>query len=262
VTPNAPRALPLSDIEVLARRVRNSPGRLAVFAGTPASVAAPQGMSEILRRSHRMDLGTTGGLTLIQNSAAFTPPRLEITTRQEAKGYVAVVQRTQTEDVVHESFYPAAGDHIRPGMKVQDGNRTIQYYWRVSGEMSELIRKGEQEHLDDAHRAFELTYLLVAQTINSVAGKPFGPASSADAAQQSAKTALEKILPRQLGVDPTGWADVLDRLLLQTASRDTLRWHSVVGGPPVTEGDKVILPIIVTDTTKIGRIRSSQVVNY
>jgi hypothetical protein len=57
--------------------------------------------------------------------------------------------------------------------------------------------------LDDAHRAFEPTYLLVAQTINSVIDKPLGRASSADAAQPSVKTALEKMSPGKLDVEPS-----------------------------------------------------------
>jgi|SRR5665213_366155 len=261
-----PRALPLSNIQALARHAKNSNDILVLFAGVSAPLPPPLGMSEIVRRGGFGQLGTAGGITLTKNAAAFTAPRFDTTSTHTRVGprvdHFATVQRTTAIDVVHESFYPAVGDHFRPGMTRQEGNRTFQYYWRVSREMSDLIRQGEQEHLDDARRAFELTYQLICNAINSLAGKPFGPASSPYAAQQLAEAALARILPNQLGVNPATWAQVLDRLLQQSKTRDTRQWHALSTGPPVTEGDRVLLPVMTSQTTNVGRVPSNQVVNY
>src|SRR5665213_3254980 len=152
-----PRALPLSNIQALARHAKNSNDILVLFAGVSAPLSPPLGMSEILRRGGFGQLGTAGGITLTKNAAAFTTPRFDTTSTHTRVGprvdHFATVQRTTATDIVHESFYPAAGDHFRPGMTRQEGNRTFQYYWRVSREMSDLIRQGEQEHLDDARPA-------------------------------------------------------------------------------------------------------------
>jgi hypothetical protein len=262
----APRVLPLSDIQTIARLARNSSDCLLLFAGVTVSVIPPDGMSEILRRGGFGELGTSGGITLIKNAAAFTVPRLNTLNTNKRVGnkvdHFATVQSTVANDVVHDSFYPEPGDHIRPGMTRQEGSRTFQYYWRVSQDMSDLIRQGEQEHLNDARRAFELTYQLIGNAINSLAGTPVGPAATPYAAQQLAEAALAQILPSQLGGGPATWVQVLDRLLQQSKARDTKQWHGLSTGPPVTEGDKVFLPVMLGQMTKIGLVPSSQIVNY
>jgi hypothetical protein len=262
----APRVLPLSDIQTIARLARNSSDCLLLFAGVTVPAFPPNGMAEILRRGGFGDLGPSGGITLIKSAAAFTVPRVDTLNTNQRVGnkvdHFATVQSTVAKDVVHESFYPAPGDHIRPGMTLREGSRTFQYYWRVSQEMSDLIRQGEQEHLDDARRAFELTYQLIGNAINSLAGTAFGPAATPYAAQQLAEAALAQILPSQLAGGPATWVQVLDRLLLQTKARDTKQWHGLSTGPPVTEGDKVFLPVMPVQLTRIGVVPSSQVVNY
>jgi hypothetical protein len=128
--------------------------------------------------------------------------------------------------------------------------------------MSSLLRQGEEEHLADAARAFALTYQLVAETINSLSGRRFGPASTPAAAQALAEAELARRLPPALGVNPARWVTELDRLLLQTRSRDQQGWHGVSTGPPVTEGTKIVHPLMTLAGTRIGQVPSSQVVNY
>ena len=263
--PALPRPLPLSEIQALSRwaaceRV------IVLFAGSTVAAPAPQGMSNILGKSGNLELGFTGGITLVKNAAAFTAPRFITTTNSTRVGHqvnhFASVQQTNATDVVYESLYPAPGDHIRPGMTHQDGGRIFQHYWRITQEVSDLIRQGEQEHLDDARRAFELTYGLICKSINSLLGQSFGPAPTPFGAEQLALAALAGALPRQVGTQPALWPQLLDRLLQQTKTRDTKGWHSIATGPPVTEGNKVLHPIVTTPTTSIGQIPSSQVVNY
>lgn len=108
---------------------------LIVHAGTPASRAAPGGMADIFRRGSTGTLGTSR-LTLIKSAAAFSAPRFATTNQVQRSGsrveHYAVVQRTSSSDATHDSFYPAAGDHQRPGMTQVIDGRTYNHYWRVS----------------------------------------------------------------------------------------------------------------------------------
>ena len=236
------------------------------MAGTATLQAAPGGLSDIIRRSGSSTLGATGGLTLTKSAAAFTPPVFVTRNVAERRGttveHFAEVERTSARDATHECFYPGPGDHVRPGMTQQVGGKTFTHHWRVSSQMSALIRQGEEEHLADGARAFALTYQLVADTINALAGRRFGPASTPAAAQALAEAELSRRLPAALGVNPARWVTVLDRLLLQTKSRDQQGWHGVATGPPVTEGTKILHPLMTVPGTRIGQVPSSQVVNY
>jgi hypothetical protein len=262
--PTHPHELELSEIQRLA--TRTEAGVLVLRAGSPSSQPAPGGMADILRRGGQGSLGVTGGLTLTKNAAAFTAPRFVTTNQAQRTGYrvdhYATVQRTTSADATHECFYPAAGDHLRPGMSQQIGGRTYQHYWRISRQISDLIRDGEQEHLDDALRAYELTYRCVENAINALAGQRFGPASTPAAAEQLAAAALARSLPSQLGTDPSTWVRVLDRLLGQSRARDSQGWHALSIDPPLTIANRIVHPVSTTRTTQIGRVASSQVVNY
>jgi hypothetical protein len=266
VTPATPRQLPFAVIQSLAARTPKARNLLIVHAGSPASRGAPSGMGDILRRGAGGTLGTSGGLTLIKSAAAFTAPRFTTTNQPQRSGsrveHYAVVQRTSSSDATHDSFYPAAGDHQRPGMTQVIEGRTYNHYWRVSQQVSDLIRQGEQEHLDDARRAYELTYKLIADAINALATQRFGPASTPAEAERLAEAALARKLPSQLGTNPATWVQVLERLLGQTKTRDTRGWHALSTDPDITVNNMIVHPISTTPTTQIGRVPSSQVVNY
>jgi hypothetical protein len=260
----SPSPLPLADIQRLAAETRIAV--MVLRAGTTSAKAAPGGMADILRRSAQTSLGTAGGLTLVKNAAAFTAPRFSTTNQPQRTGnrvdHYATVSRTSSSDATHESFYPAAGDHQRPGMTQQIGGRPYNHYWRISQQVSDLIRQGEQEHLDDALRAYQLTYKSVENAINALVGRRFGPASTPAAAERLAEAALAARLPTQLGTNPANWVQVLERLLAQTKTRDSKGWHALSIDPPLTVGNMIVHPVSATATTQIGRVPSSQVVNY
>jgi hypothetical protein len=221
-------------------------------------------MSEILSKGDHSSLGISGGLTLTKSAAAFVAPEFNTTTTHERTGYkvnhFAVVNRTKAEEAEHESYYPLAGNHLRPGMVQQIQGKTYKHYWVISDKVSELIKQGEQEHLDDAHEAFELTYGRIADEINALAGKRFGPASTPSAATALALAALESRLPRRLGTDPASWVAVLDRLLGLSKTRDTSGWHALRTDPPQTVRDMILHPVSTTASTQIGTVSSSEVV--
>jgi hypothetical protein len=261
-----PKLSSLAEIEEIASRVARDPRVVCAFAGSPVLKPAADGLGFILSQSCATSLGATGGLTLIKSATAFTAPafrtRATLVRRGSQVEHYAEVERASAADATHASYYPGPGEHLRPGMTQVIGGRTYRHYWRISRQMSDLIRQGEQEHLDDAQRAYDLTYGLICDAINSLAGQRFGPAANPDAATQVAERALASRLPGELGVNPANWAIVLDRLLRATHVRDTSGWHSISVDPPQTIGDKIIHRVTTTPATKIGQVPSIQVVNY
>src|SRR5262245_17729167 len=233
-------------------------------AGIPTPQNPPNGLASIRRQGAGGGIGVTGGLTLVPNAAAFQIPVFRTENVVVRNGnqvqHFAVVQRTTSSDVSIQSLYPAPGDHLRTTQRI--GNVTYTHYWRISPQVSQLIQRGEQEHLDDALRAYTLTYKLIADQINMLAGQRFGPAATPGDATQLAEAALARQLPLELGVDPANWVRVFDRLLLATKTRDTNGWHSLRNDPSRTEGTRIIEPVVPEATTRIGQVSSSQVVRY
>ena len=231
-------------------------------------MAAPNGLGRIISRTGggSTTLGTTGGLTLVKNAAAFTTPSFTTqnsSVRQDnVVNHFAQVQPTTSVDVIHECFYPGPGDHERPGMTQRIGSRVYTHYWRISQQISDLIRRGEEEHLEDSQRAYELTYKLITDTINSMVGQRFGPAQTPAEATRLAEAELARRLPEQLGTDPRNWVEVLNRLLGQTQERDRNAWHAITTDPPKTIGTRIIHPVATTASTRIGQVSSSEVVKY
>jgi hypothetical protein len=260
-----PRAASLAFIHSVEAIASQHDGGQILRAGTPLASHPPNGLADIMQRGGQASLGVSGGLTLTKSVAAFTAPAFVTATRHQRSGnqveHYAMVQATQSMDATHESCYPTAGHHLRPLMLQKIGRRTFNHYWDVSASISALIRDGEQEHLDDARRAYEITYKRVEDAINALAGQQFGPASTPAAATALAEQALARSLPPQLGTNPATWASTLDRLLKQTNMRDTNGWHTLDIGPPQTRGNMILHPVTPTSRTRIGQVPSSQVVN-
>lgn len=239
-----------------------------LFAGTPIVQNPPGGIRFIAGRSGGGGLGTAGGLTLRKNAAAFTTPVFTTTNRhQRTNGrnqHFATVQPTQTADVIHDSFYPGPGDHEFPAVApaLAGGASRYQSFYRISPALSNLIRQGEQEHLDDLQRAYELTYSLIARVINQISQREFGPANTPNEADQLAEQTLARLLPAALGSHPINWPRMLDRLLDMTETRDRQGWHSLSIGPPTRNGSDVIYPLHQEPTFRVGQVPSNQVVNY
>ena len=259
----------------IADRAVAAGGWVVARAGTPVVKSASQGMEWIKTEAARAaaasnltpapTLGVLAGLTLIKNSAAFTAPELKFETRTVKNGFkrthYAKLCRTTATDVTHDSYYPGAGDHVRSGLTTRVNGEIMTYYWRVTPAVSEKIRQGEEEHLADARRAWELTYQCVADAINSLAGKEFTSTTTPYDAEQAARAALDNLLPLSLRGGPANWPRTLDRLLGMTRTRDTSHWHDISGGPMKTVGKTIIIPVEI-DGAHIGQHPSGQVVNY
>lgn len=241
-------------------------GGLMVFAGTPMMKPAPNGLSQILSsRAGGGTLGVLGGLTLRKSANAYTQPKFQTQLSHQKKQFgadhFAEVLRTTTSDIALDCFYVGPGDHIRPGMVTTSGRTRLQHVWRVSKSVSDAIRKGEEEHLADVARAFEITYKLIADTINAMGGRKFGPAATPAAAHGLAEADLARRLPSQLGVNASMWVQVFDRLLNKTEERDKNGWHSLSTDPPFEEHGKIV-HVVSLSSAKIGTVPSSDLVKY
>lgn len=255
-----PQPLSLASIQLRATRAERDEGLTALLAGTPVGLAAPDGLAAIISKGSR----TPSGLTLLKNAAAFVPPSFQTVTSHQRAGYkvehYAVIQRASSRDAVHESFYPLPGEHRKPGQTRQVKGKTYRLYWSVSEETSKLIRRGEQEHLDDARRAYELTYKCIENHINALAGKKFGPATSPAGADEMAFAALMARLPVALRTKPAEWPKLLQRLLDKSKQRDDKGWHYIMLGAEETKEDKILQPLVAL--MKLGEASSEKLITY
>jgi hypothetical protein len=260
---SAIQAATLPDIAAADSGGRRS-GVLDLHAGMVAAQAPPAGLAAI--QAHEP---SAAGWTGIKMSGAFVSPNFS-TTRVPGKpgedSFVTVDPPVASPDAVHESLFPAPGDH-RWGDKTTEVKGVPFTAWhRVSATMSGRIAQGEAEHLADAQRAYELTYGLITRVVTSMAGQRFGPAKTPMEADKLAVAAFDAQLPVALSVRQPGfrgtWLAMLETLLRQSKLRDSRGWHDIELGPTLTEGHRWIYPLVPTGHTKIGTEAADAVVNY
>lgn len=273
----APQVASVNEID---RMNSESAGTVLAKAGKPEAEAPPDGVQTITdkKAGEPNSFGLTGGLTRIFSGSAFESPSFEVDVSEKTKGdsaqYFAQVQPTKSPDAVHESFYPAPGIHTRQ----LPGGVQVLY---ISNGVSNLIRKGEQEHLNDASRAYNLTYGLITKTINALSKKALGPAEDEDGAERLAEAIFQKMLAQALKKagqpqgalsDPSSWSQKLEDLIGKTLKRDTGHWHDVIyspyrpqGKPKFHEVDGVqheVMEVGPTGSTKIGKVKSKEIVKF
>jgi hypothetical protein len=243
------------------------PGALDLHAGIPAGQEPPEGMNTI--QAQNTTTMSAAGYTGIKMAGAFVTPDFATTWIRPPPGshdhYVTVDPPLASPDAVHESLYPEPGDHrwgVAKPAQLKEGTPSH----RVSMAMSRVIQDGEQEHLNDAARAYELTYGLITDRIAALGGRRFGPAPTPAAAEQLAANALDATLPPALSVRlpafRAAWVAVLEALLRQSSLRDLRGWHDIQHGKPVKRRDGYVYPLEHATTTRIGVVASDQVVNY
>jgi hypothetical protein len=265
VSARVPVAAAPAEIAERARTAEADPNVTLVFAGVPQKQDPPGGMQFIAKQPGEWGLGgQPAGYTSIKGAAAFTPPNFATQMSAEKDGfkrhYFVEVRSTTATDVEHASYYPGPGTHDNATSEQKDG--TYHYYWTITDKISELIRKGEQEHLNDAKRAYDLTYGLIAKEINAMVGKRFGPAETPAAAEQLAQAELIRRLPAALGSDPLNWFNVLETMLGMTTQRDKTHLHDLIPGKAVDRGKTLYIPLVTTEQTSIDQVPSDQIVNY
>lgn len=254
------RAAEVSEVETAGGRA----GRIDLHAGTPAAQATPGGMDAI-----QANEPSSAGWTGIKMAGAFITPNFTTTWIPPKPGqdhHVTVDPPVASPDAVHDALFPAAGDHRWGTKAVPDKGKVFTAWHRVSGTMSSAIQQGEHEHLNDAKRAYDLTYGLITTAIAALAGRRFGPAKTPAAAEALAMDALDATLPVALSVRQPAfrgaWLAMLEKLLRQSKLRDLRGWHDIEHGKPLNEGSRYVYPLQNTNQTKIGTVPSDQLVNY
>ena len=265
--------VPRTLTEIAAAESHLGGGTGVLRAGTPVAEGAPGGIGRIQGRSSERGAGITGGLTQRTNAAGFTAPMLTINGRATMTGshtrlFEATVEPTSAPDRVHPCFYAGPGYH-----DIRAGPRNARSWAYVSDTVSSSLRDGEQEHLDDARRAYDLSYGLVEREINALAARtraqPFRSTSSPSEAQEQAEAALAARLPPAFGATPTEklapsrWAAILDRLLERTERRDRSGWHYFGLTPaPETHEGRDVYTVGAGPGSRIGEESSAEVVHY
>jgi hypothetical protein len=155
-------------------------------AGVVKGQAPPDGLNAVQARS-----AGAAGYTGVKNSAAFVNVDLatliDRSSSKPGQAYVTVDEPQDSPDAVHEALYLLPGDHRHGTRTYTDKGRTYTPYTRIDNDTSDLIRAGEQEHLDDARRAYDLSYGLILATLRAMAGRRFGPAATPSAAEALAR---------------------------------------------------------------------------
>ncbi len=127
----------------------------------------------------------------------------------------------------------------------------------ITAPMAELLKLGEIEHCQDAHRAFDLSWRRYDKACQGLASG--FPADSEDVC----KTAVRERLSKAVGVDPSKWHGVADCLFAKSTKRDTEGWHTVDFGAGVFEKDCkgfTTTPDPKTSLTEIGKHSSDDLV--
>jgi hypothetical protein len=258
------RAAAMPDIAAAAGATDGPAERLDLHAGTVAAQAPPGGLNAI--QAHEP---SAAGWTGIKMAGAFVSPNFSTTSAPAKPGedrFVTVDPPVASPDAVHEALFPAPGDHRWGDRTVEAKGGPFTAWHRVSEAMSAQIAQGEQEHLADAQRAFDLTYGLITRVVTTMAGQRFGPAKTPIAAEELAIAAFDAQLPPALSVRQPAfrgvWLTMLETLLRQSKLRDLRGWHDIEVGPTLTEGKRWIYPLVPTTHTKIGTEPSDSVVNY
>jgi hypothetical protein len=130
-------------------------------------------------------------LALTQRGIENTPPLMRPEPAEKTKdgGYTTRTRKVSTipEPEIHE-WWPKAGRHL-----LSEGS-----YLDVEPEWEDKLEQGEDEHRDDAKRAWALTWKTVQDTINKFAEKP-GPAEpTPEAAQKALWKRYVAALPKDL----------------------------------------------------------------
>lgn len=269
VSATAPRTPSIAPGARAALALQRSVGNRAATAffvqraGAPRQMDEPDGLAEInMQPPPRYSILGPAGRT--QALDDFQAPRLEISIAAAGPrggGFVARAQPTSSRDSVHRSWYPGPGRH-RQGAVLRGGQRRESFYF-IPPAQSVLIRRGEQEHLNDHLRAYQLSYERLATVINSVARREFSGAS-----EQAARAAVLADFRRRLtrlGMqafhDPASWHDNLIALLRLSSARDNNGWHTLQPGRPRVVRGVDVTPLVPGPDFRIGR-SSASVVSY
>lgn len=169
------------------------------------------------------------------------PPELVMTTERGRDGqWRARVGAPAPINVTPTSMYPAPGLHDLPDNPNRSG---VPQKNLIEDDVSLLVRRGEEEHLDDIHWALQLTYVCIINTLRRLSTQQPPPAPTEAAAREATRRWVCGALPPQLrwqGDDPfRTWVRAYTALTRVTYERDDPnRWHSL---PRTMVSDRAVL---------------------
>lgn len=217
----------------------------------------PDGAREI------MDAGGGGTRGLTRTRYVANPPIFRIGRVEQADGaWTAKPVDVNLPSLDHTVSWPAAGRHrLRP---YGEGSQILE----VSEEWSSRILQGEDEHVGDIDRAWDMTWGRVAAVINAMAAGAPCRGATADEARAAAWRTFRGRLPAPLrpesdtpdaaaqeakwGADAPG--TIFSRLMAESQrARDHSGWHTPDQNLKEMEGSDRI------DELSVGRSRIGEV---
>lgn len=199
--------------------------------------------------------------------AAGSPPELTVrTTPTESGGFTAVPQLGAPGPANIRAQYPAPG--LYPVGR--SGSGTV--YGIISGDVSNLVRAGEQEHSDDAALAQQRVYDAVADAVRRRASTPT-PGATAEQAEERCRAELCRSLPDRLKWKSEApgpvWRGAVAALMAATMQRDdeahrlghrAARYEeSVRHYPRLEQGDGLV--VIEPGSSSIGEPSSEDLID-
>ena len=270
--------------------IRSVPEAKIVFAGQINPIPPPDGIKELnwkigvsikrkvedcvadyLKGKRTALKNIALGVTFIKPTLYFTCPKFKIdiletkSTHNEVQ-YFAKVQSTTSAEPTHKAFYVGPGRYEIGEFPLwewsQKKKQTKSIYISVGREDSSLARDAEQEHLDDAHQAYLLSYAEITKQINTLAAKgPIGPTNSRIEAISSAKSELKAMLPKPIRAKTEFWPKILGALLELTYFRDVSGWHDTDTIIRKDESGNIII-FVSTNKDQINKVSSKELVNF
>lgn len=185
---------------------------------TPLTRAAflavrPQGINEL-------------GLTTISIHAALVSPTT-LQFNRLSRGRVSL-QPLQITPPRVSSICVQAGNFMEGTSEVlgQDGmscpSRFYPKRWEITQGAADKIREAELEHCQDYNRAFALSVLSLANTVNTLAN-PQPPTGTVRTFVNEA--VARRQIQTTIGFNPDDWFNVLNCLTRKSQLRDTRNWH-------------------------------------
>ena len=232
--------------------------QLVGLARTDRKKEPPNGAKEL------MDASGPGNRGLTRTSYAQNPPIFRAGAVFEVNGgWGTKPAPVKLPSLDHEVFYPAPGRH-RLGAYGKGS-----HYLDVTEDWSARILQGEEEHVGDIDRAWEVTWGAVAQVINTMSeGQPI-TGSTPDDARKAAWEEFKRRLPtllRPAGETATTEAQeakwgtedkntVFKKLMNESKrARDNGGWHTPDEASKASEGDDRVDELAV-GSSKIGQVK-------
>jgi hypothetical protein len=166
------------------------------------------------------------------------PPKLEVSTTKRGTDHVATVKQTTIPALTSSAVAAPAGSYNRGRQPFRINGKPKQYKITlvISDAIHREIVRGEQEHLDDYQRAWDLSYKRAGNAVNAQAGTEF-TGRTKNAAIKAAKDAVKATLPDYLK-NPAKWGARMTQLAAMSQKyRDAKNTHTWLPISPVPDAD-------------------------